>query len=76
MAIDREQWADWKQHPCTLEMVKILQENRELGYEEAAYGSPDDNLILLGIKLGKINALTGLINLSFIPEEEENDERS
>jgi hypothetical protein len=75
MAIDRHQWADWRGHPCTQEMIKILREIREEGYEEASYGT-DDMLIQLGIKLGKINALTGVINLRFIPEEEENDGRN
>ena len=67
----KEQWGDWKHHPCTQEMLKILREMREIGYEEAAYGGEDSNLIYLGVKLGKINALTGIINFGFIPEEEE-----
>jgi hypothetical protein len=72
--IEKEQWSDWKEHPCTLELIKILREIREEGYEEASYGSQDDNLIQLGIKLGKINALTGIINFRFIPEEEETND--
>jgi hypothetical protein len=68
--IDKREWADWKDHPCTQEMIKILREDREIGYEETSFGSNDDNLIQLGIKLGKINALTGVINLRFIPEED------
>lgn len=72
--IEKEQWSDWKEHPCTQELIKILREIREEGYEEASYGSQDDSLIQLGIKLGKINALTGIINFRFIPEEEETND--
>lgn len=72
----REQWGNWKDHPCTQAMLKLLAEERELGFNEISYGSEDNNLILLGVKLGKINALTGIMNYSFIPQEEEdNDNR-
>ncbi len=68
----RDQWANWKEHPCTQAMLKLLTESREYGFEEVSYGGEDNNLVYLGIKLGKINALTGVINLTFIPQEEPN----
>jgi hypothetical protein len=41
-----------------------------------SYGSGDNELIRLGLKIGKINSLTGIINMTFIPQEEENDGRN
>jgi len=76
MTIEREQWADWKEHPVTQEMIKILRELREFGFDEVAYGADDDELVRLGIKLGKLNALTAIINFTFIPEKEEEHGRS
>jgi hypothetical protein len=70
MAIERDQWSNWKDHPCTREMIKILKEYRELGFEEISYGGEDNALLMLGTKIGKINGLTSVINLSFIPEED------
>lgn len=72
----KDQWGDWKYHPCTIAMIKALKEDREIGFEEISYGGEDNNLIYLGVKLGKINALTGIINYSFIPQEEPNDRES
>lgn len=71
MAIERDQWGNWKNHPCTEEMLKILKQWREEGFEEVSYGGEDDRLLQLGMKIGKLNALTGMINLTFIPEEED-----
>lgn len=67
----KDQWANWKDHPCTQAMMKWLQEGREQGFQEASYGSEDNGLVVLGVKLGKVNAYTGIINYDFIEEEEE-----
>jgi hypothetical protein len=72
----KEQWSYWKDHPCTQAMLTLLREDRELGFEEMSYGSGDNELIRLGLKIGKINSLTGIINMTFIPQEEENDGRN
>ncbi len=67
---ERDQWSNWKDHPCTQAMMKELREMREEGFIEASYGGEDNSLIHLGIKLGKINALTGVLNYNFIPKED------
>lgn len=72
----REQWANWKDHPCTQAMLEIMREDREAGMEEVSYGANDDELVRLGIKIGKVNNLTGIINLTFIPQEDTNDRQS
>lgn len=73
MTIERDQWGDWKHHPCTVEMMRLLREIREVGFEEVSYGGEDDRLLQLGMKIGKLNALTGIINFGFIPQEDDND---
>jgi hypothetical protein len=73
---ERDQWANWKDHPCTQAMIKLLKEDREVGFEELSFGGSDDALILLGVKIGKLNALTSMINYGFIPEEDANDRQS
>ena len=74
MTIEKEQWADWKEHPCTLEMVRLLKELREFGFDEISFGAEDNELLRLGVKLGKLNCLTGVINFTFIPEKEETND--
>ena len=69
----RDQWANWKDHPCTKAMVKALSEEREMGLEEISMGADDNNLLRFGIKVGKINDMTGIINFGFIQEEESDD---
>lgn len=70
----REDWSYWKDHPCTHAMVEILREWREEAFTEVSTGSDDHDLIRLGIKIGKVNSLTGMIKLGFIPEEEEQND--
>jgi hypothetical protein len=66
----KDQWANWKDHPCTQAMMKELRDTRENGILEVGYGAEDDNLLLLGVKLGKINALTVILDYGFIPQED------
>lgn len=73
---DKEQWAQWKDNPCTQAMLVLLREVREEGFKEISYGGDDSALLTLGAKIGKINCLTAIINFGFIPEEEENDRTS
>lgn len=49
-----------------------MDETREQGFDEVAYGTADNELIRLGIKIGKLNVLTGILNYGFIPVEEDN----
>jgi hypothetical protein len=67
----RDQWANWKDHPVTQAMIKILSEQREMGLEEISMGADDADLLRYGIKVGKINAFTGIINFGFIQEEDD-----
>lgn len=68
---ERDQWASWKDHPCTKAMMKELQDIRENGIIEASFGAEDNNLIRLGLHLGKINCLTAILNYGFIPQEDD-----
>lgn len=72
----RDQWANWKEHPCTQAMMAALKEDREEGFVEVSGGADDNDLIRLGIRLGKVNAMTVILNYGFIPEEDENDRAS
>lgn len=67
----RDQWANWRDHPCTQAMLQLLREEREIGFEEVSYGTDVSDVIRLGIKIGKVNSLTGIINLGFIPDEDD-----
>lgn len=73
MSIERDQWANWKDHPCTQEMVKVWKELREYGFQAAANGALDERLLQLGINLGELNCLTRMINFEFIQIEDDND---
>lgn len=69
----KEQWGMWKDHPCTLAMIGLLKAAREDGFNEISVGGEDNELLRLGVKLGKINAITIMINYGFIPQEDDND---
>lgn len=72
--IGKDQWANWKDHPCTQEMMKQIVTLREEGFVDLSYGGEDNALLHLGTKIGKINAFTVLLNYGFIQEEDTNDD--
>ena len=77
VAITKEMWVDWKQHPVTQEYFKRLIEHREGMKEELADGKADEASlnIYIGECRGYKFAITyGLHDFEIIQEDESIDD--
>lgn len=59
--LSSEEWADWRNHPATKTFFNELELLRDEGFIEVLLGDTE-NLISHGIRLGKVNGLTSVIN--------------
>lgn len=71
--ITKEDFGMWKLNPVTQEFFKNILELRENGLEELALGLHSTDIGKTHLVIGKVNALTNVLNISFEEEEKPND---
>ena len=71
--VTKEDFGIWKLNPVTQAFFKELRNLREEGLEELALGVHSTDIGKTHLVIGKVNALTNVLNLRF--EEETNDGR-
>jgi predicted HAD superfamily Cof-like phosphohydrolase len=64
-SLTRQEWADWREHPGTEEFFKAVQELREDTLQALANGVHADDLGRQSILIGKVNALTKILETTF-----------
>ena len=77
MKIYKEDFSVWKLNPVTQAFLQRVKEMREEGLEELSIGIHSMDIGKTHLVIGKINALTNILNMSFEENKEEiNDGRS
>lgn len=63
--ITKEEFADWQKHPVTMKFFKAVLSQREEGLHELAYGRFSEEQGKQNIAIGKINALTTILDMKY-----------
>jgi hypothetical protein len=66
--ISKDQWADWKQHPCTQVFFSIVNSKREEYIQFLSQGGFSNSISKQNLALGSINAYTHMMNVEFVEE--------
>lgn len=73
-SITKEDFGMWKLNPVTSAFFEMVKELREDGLEELSLGIHSTDIGKTHLVIGKVNALTNVLNIRF--EEESNDGRT
>lgn len=61
--ISKQEWADWRSHPVTVEFFKQIEELREDNLQSLANGIFSEEPGKQSILIGKVNALTKILEV-------------
>lgn len=65
MRLSKEEWADWRDHPVTIEFFKTVHQHREEALQKLAYGLYSEEPGKQSILVGSINAFSKILEVEF-----------
>jgi hypothetical protein len=69
MRLTKEEWRDWQEHPVTGVFMGLVKQLREDTLQALANGLYADDLGKQSIAIGKVNALTKVLETTFEESE-------